>query len=1102
MSQESHPARATLDDFLNGRVDDASSREIELHLEGCAECCQALAQLSARTDEFVQLVSEAGATGRIGDSSLEKSSSLSIPISGHVGRFEVRGHIGHGGFGVVLAAHDPRLHREVAVKVPRLGSLLAPNMRDRFLREARAAAALDHPNILPIYEAGEADGLCYIASAFCRGPTLSEWLKQRNEPVPFRTAAWLVAELAAAVEHAHSRGVLHRDLKPANVLLEPDGDHSSHAPEAHSFPFVPRISDFGLAKLQNEDADATQGNVVMGTPSYMAPEQAYGWSHNVGPAADVYALGAILYELITGRPPFTGDSELETLVRVRKEEPVPPVSLRPRTPRDLETICLRCLDKEPHRRFRSAGELAADLRLYLAGKPICARPIGSVAKSARWCRRNPVVAGLTGSLLGALVLIAIGSTVMSVRFNRQYHRAADAERDSKQHLWQSYLAGIQAGRTSKMAGQRFNSLAVLSDAVQLAAELELDDKATLRMRNEAIACLLLADLRLESQWPAAINDMDPALVSFDRDLQRFAFHDGEACIVRNAGASSDALRFDDAGGAVQRLELSPHGRFLAAIAQADETSHVCLWDLQDSAKKRRSIDVAQPACIGFDHAEKSLAIVDQSGALSICDLATGRLTPGAKVDLSPRGCRFDSRGGRIAVWGGSRVDIFDVREKRVTHQLSYPGDDQILCADFSPEGAWLAAGGSHHLAYLWYFHEPSPRYILRGHQGWVTNVAFISDGSLLATSGSDGTTRLWRAWTGAEQVAGRGYFLRFSHDGQRLGGLLGGGLAIYSVAGEKERRTFRASLSNHYEANMLEISPDGKLLASCHANGIDIWRLDAGKHLAQLALPGTNWLRFRREGSEIQLLIGTEQGVHSRTVNFDPANARLQIGAPEPIEFLEQFRSFRNEVLSDNGRILALANVKGDVLVADLHGKIAPVTINHHQAEIPVISADGRRLATFTFNQRGMEVWDATNGKHVHSLATESPVLAANFRPDNKWLAVDGDSALTFYKAGSWSKNHQLTWDDVAGVSLSHGGMLFTADGELLAVHRGGYEVRLVRAADGRLLATLTTEAPYAHYSFSHDGRHLATIGPDLTIQLWDLALIRERLKELGLDWQ
>ncbi len=218
----------------------------------------------------------------------------------------------------------------------------------------------------------------------------------------------------------------------------------------------------------------------------------------------------------------------------------------------------------------------------------------------------------------------------------------------------------------------------------------------------------------------------------------------------------------------------------------------------------------------------------------------------------------------------------EVHAQQITRQFSYSENDQIHCADFSPDGQWLAAGGSHHVAYIWHLAAPSPKHLLTGHQGWVRNVEFTPDGTLLATSSSDGTTRLWRTWTGTEQVAGRGYFLRFSHDGQRLGGLLGSGLAVFRVAGEAERRTFGSEISRTYEAIQAEISLDGTLVASANSNGIDVWQLDTGRHLVWLPMHATHWVRFRREANKNQLLIGTAEGVHSRTVDFDPANARLQ----------------------------------------------------------------------------------------------------------------------------------------------------------------------------------------------------------------------------------
>src|SRR5262249_25341052 len=255
-------------------------------------------------------------------------------------------------------------------------ALSGPALLERFQREARAAAGLDHPHIVPVYEAGAVGPVCYIASAYCPGPTLAQWLKRRDQPVPVREAAELVATLAEAVQHAHGRGVGHRDLKPGNVLLAADD--------------TPRVTDFGLAKVFGAEGEAsqTQSGAVVGTPSYMAPEQAGGQRKAVGPAADVYALGAVLYELLTGRPPFVAETTLDTLLLVRTEEPVPPGRLRPKLPRDLETVCLKCLQKEPGQRYTSAAALADDLRRWANGEPIRARPVSTWGRAWRWARRR------------------------------------------------------------------------------------------------------------------------------------------------------------------------------------------------------------------------------------------------------------------------------------------------------------------------------------------------------------------------------------------------------------------------------------------------------------------------------------------------------------------------------------------------------------------------------------------------------------------------------------------------------------------------------------------------------------------------------------------
>ncbi len=328
-----------------------------------------------------------------------------IPILGRMGRFQVRRELGRGGFGMVYLAFDPTLHREVALKIPHAPSLLTPILQERFTQEARAAARLNHPNIITIHEAGQSGPIHFIAYAYSPGQTLSQWLKDRQQSVSFHQASHLLLTLASAMAYAHDQKVIHRDLKPANILLEPRSATTTDADqgEVSPLPFVPKITDFGLAKSPGAP-DCTRTGTILGTPSYMAPEQALGKGQTSEPAVDIYALGAIFYELLTGLPPFRGESELETLQKVRAEDPIPPRQLRPRTPKDLETICLKCLRKEPQHRYRTAHELAEDIRRYLRHEPILARPVSRLKKWGYWARRHPTATGLTFALIVSLLL--------------------------------------------------------------------------------------------------------------------------------------------------------------------------------------------------------------------------------------------------------------------------------------------------------------------------------------------------------------------------------------------------------------------------------------------------------------------------------------------------------------------------------------------------------------------------------------------------------------------------------------------------------------------------------------------------------------------------
>jgi tRNA A-37 threonylcarbamoyl transferase component Bud32 len=314
-----------------------------------------------------------------------------LPAAPAVPGYELLEELGRGGMGVVYKARQTALKRLVALKMILHADHAGPEERRRFRAEAEAVARLQHPNIVTVHETGEHGGAPFFSLEYCPGGSLSKRLA--GAPQPPRAAAKLVETLARAVHAAHQAGVVHRDLKPANVLLAADG--------------APKVADFGLAKSLDRDAGQTRSGAVLGTPSYMAPEQAAGRARDVGPAADVYALGAILYEMLTGRPPFRGASAAETLEMVRRQPPVPPRRLGLKVPRDLETVCLKCLEKEPRQRYASAAELADDLRRFLNTEPIRARRVGATGRAWRWCRRHRLPAALLVLAASALVVYLV-----------------------------------------------------------------------------------------------------------------------------------------------------------------------------------------------------------------------------------------------------------------------------------------------------------------------------------------------------------------------------------------------------------------------------------------------------------------------------------------------------------------------------------------------------------------------------------------------------------------------------------------------------------------------------------------------------------------------
>ena len=375
-----------------------------------------------------------------GDQTGESRQSIE---TARIGRFEILEELGRGGHGIVLLAYDPTLKRQVALKVPRPEVLASREMRERFIREANAAARLTHPAIVQVYELGDAGPICYIAAEYCPGQTLAAAIRESGPFRDLQVAAKLLLTLAEAIEYANTHGVLHRDLKPANVLLVPTETltfASDLEVESNTAAFEPKITDFGLAKLVDVEAGHTREGVLIGTPAYMAPELAQGKVLDLGATTDVYGLGTILYEMLAGRPPFLGSSDVDLLRQVAEVEPTPLTQLRRGISPDLAAICHKCLEKRPAHRYSTAANLAADLRRYLAGEPTTARPATPFQKASKWIRRFPAAAALIGVSSLAILVISVGGWVAYSRTRLAMDEALASERQSLRLNYASTMA--------------------------------------------------------------------------------------------------------------------------------------------------------------------------------------------------------------------------------------------------------------------------------------------------------------------------------------------------------------------------------------------------------------------------------------------------------------------------------------------------------------------------------------------------------------------------------------------------------------------------------------------------------------------------------------
>jgi hypothetical protein len=461
------------------------------------------------------------------------------------GDYELQEEIDRGGMGVVYRARQISLNRTVALKMILAGQLAGEAEVKRFRTEAEAAASLDHPHIVPIYEVGEHAGQHYFSMRLVEGHSLAQVIDHFvHNP---RAAAQLLATVARALHYAHQRGILHRDLKPANILLDRQGQ--------------PHVTDFGLAKLVGKDSGLTSSGAVIGTPNYMAPEQAAGNTRRLTTAADIHSLGAILYHLLTGVPPFDTNSPFDTLRRLVEQEPTRPGSIRREVDRDLETICLKCLEKDPARRYGSAEALAEDLERWLRHEPVVARRASVIWRVRKWAQRKPALAA-TLALLHVVASLGLAGILV------QWHRAQDARQAAVEQLRESYLAQARAQRFSGRPGRRFLSLEVLAKAAAIRPSLEL--------RNEVMACLPLVDLRLMGQRQFTLIRQR---AYFDAAMERYAVGgtNGQVVLHRVADGREIARLAQPPRPALpSEVRFSPDG---ALLCVAYQFSPCVVWNL-------------------------------------------------------------------------------------------------------------------------------------------------------------------------------------------------------------------------------------------------------------------------------------------------------------------------------------------------------------------------------------------------------------------------------------------------------------------------------------------------------------------------------------------
>ena len=1001
-------------------------------------------------------------------------------------RYDLIEEIARGGMGVVYRAVQHGSQRQVAIKMIVAEQAATPGLLERFHAEAEAIASLEHPNILPIYETGETEGRPFYSMKLVSGGTLRERIGHfQGRP---REAAKLMALIARAVHHAHQRGILHRDLKPGNILL--DGEE-----------LTPFVADFGIAKWLERESRLTLEPTALGTPHYISPEQAAGASSTLTTAADVYSLGAILYELLAGRPPFVGDTALETLRQVAQSPPAPPRNFDPAIPTDLEVICLKCLSKEPAGRYGSAAAFAEDLERWLEGRTIVARPARAPERVWRWARRNPALAGVSAATISLVIAAAIGSTIAAARLRVSNERALAAEKRAREELRTASLAEAKATVRSGGMGQRFATLAALRRAAEVRVDADL--------RTQAFAALMLPDVKVERTWSDRYATNSPA--SFNSTLDRYVVEAAAGVLsLRYVKDQKEIVALPVPPGNPRVLYLAPFSRDDAKVAARFATDLVRVYDAASARvlfdlPNRPSGSTARAFAydFGFTPDGRELAVGRPNGGVSFHDASDGRETGILISSTVPSAIALSPDGSKVALAGkqSSNVEIYD----RATSQL----EQTLSHADLVYHIAWRP-GDSHQLAtssrdnkvLLWNGRTGQQLHLLQGHEGIPPLLAFHPSGKILASTSRDFSVRFWDVESGACILNAHGIYgepaMRFSGDGRALAlGSEGPRLSTAQFAFDAPcREFFRCNSGDWYSrVSGMSIDPEGKLLAvTLRSFGVHLFSTETRSRVAQLPLwPGESKTAVFTPSGDGLLVSGDKSGMWHYPLGR-AGNDAVSFGEARLIDSRPGF------LVSDakgSPPLAALYNAKGQKF------SIVPLSETKAAVDLPVkttpatahLSPDGELAATDDWEadikeESDVRVWKAKTGELVRRLGAGSN-NSVRFSASGRFLIACGPSP----GAGIWRLPELSRMENFKPVGED--AWFLPGDRLLGALNLGLLD--LVRISDGALIGSFPGDTALC-VSFHPDGNRMF-FGTSSRFYEWDLPATRRELSAIGLDW-